>query len=55
MQLPEMPFFQSIPQALLHPPYFVTKVCCALRAAYPAADATVAILRSIPPNSRRVR
>jgi hypothetical protein len=47
-----MPFFQSIPETLLPPPGLLTKVCCALRAAYPAGDATVAILRSMPPNSR---
>src|SRR5690242_17175225 len=41
---PKMPFFQSIPQTLLPPPGLVTKVCCALRTAYPAGDATVAIL-----------
>jgi len=36
------------------PPYLVTEICCALQAAYPAGDGSVAILRSMPPNNRRV-
>jgi hypothetical protein len=35
--------------------YLVIAICCALQAAYPAGDGSVAILCSIPPNSRRVR
>jgi len=33
----------------------LTETCSAPQAAYPAGDATVAILRSMTPNSRRVR
>lgn len=36
-------------------PYLVTEICCALQAAYPAGDGSVAILRSMPPNNCRVR
>ncbi len=36
-------------------PYLVTKICCALRVAYPAGDGSAAILPSMPANSRRVR
>jgi hypothetical protein len=36
-------------------PYVATKICCAPRAAYPAGTGSVTILRSMPPNSRRVR
>ena len=50
-----MPFFQSIPETLLPPPGLVTKVYCALRAAYPAGDDSIAIFRSMLAKSRRVR
>ena len=55
-QRPEMSFFHSIPQTRFPlPPYLVTEICCALQAAYPVGDGSVAILRSMPPNNRRVR
>jgi hypothetical protein len=38
-----------------HPPYLLTKICCAPRAAYPAGTGSVTILCSMAPNSRRVR
>jgi hypothetical protein len=35
---------------------FITEICFALRAAYPASDANAAILLGVvPPKSRRVR
>ena len=51
---PETPFFQPISQTLL-PPHRFTETCSAPQAAYPAGDGSVTILRSMPPNNRRVR
>jgi len=54
-QPPEMALVQSIPQTRIPPPNLVIKICRALQAAYPAGDGSVTILRSMPPNSGRVR
>jgi hypothetical protein len=49
-------FFRPSYQTLIPlPPYLVTEICCALQAAYPAGNGSVAILRSMPLNNRRVR
>jgi hypothetical protein len=48
---PKLMVFQPSSQTLTPlPPYLVTEICSALRAAYPAGDGSVAILFSMLPN-----
>src|SRR6266850_6412380 len=55
IRYPKCRFSDRILRQFCLGPSIVIEIYCALQATYPAGDGNIAILRSMPPNNRRVR